>query len=409
MHRQIAGKLTGRVTKWFVLAFWIIAVAAMVTPASKLTDQLNNETSSWLPGSAESTKALDKLKPFQDPNAIPTVVVYEKKSGLGPEDLAAMKQQATDFQGLKGVEGKVVGPIPVRGRASRPDPGDVQPRQERLERHAGDQGRHHRHREDRRRQCLRGRQRRPGRRLRRGLRRAGRSAARHHPARRHRHPADRLPQPDPVDPPHLLGGDRALRGPGRRLLPRQVRRPHRQRPEPGHPHRPRPRRRNRLRTAPRREIQGRAPPPRGPARGDGLRPAPGRTGHHRQRVHRRPRHAVPVAGGDELHRRARTGRRHRRRRRDARDGHPAPCSAGDLRAMVLLAVPPRIRIPGADHDRLLVPRRDAHLPPPAPRVDHDLRAARRCRVRDPLVGLQRPDDRGLLHQGVRLGRRSDVC
>ena len=112
MHRQIAGKLTGRVTKWFVLAFWIIAVAAMVTPASKLTDQLNNETSSWLPGSAESTKALDKLKPFQDPNAIPTVVVYEKKSGLGPEDLAAMKQQATDFQGLKGVEGKVVGPIP---------------------------------------------------------------------------------------------------------------------------------------------------------------------------------------------------------------------------------------------------------------------------------------------------------
>jgi len=26
MHRQIAGKLTGRVTKWIVLVFWILAV-----------------------------------------------------------------------------------------------------------------------------------------------------------------------------------------------------------------------------------------------------------------------------------------------------------------------------------------------------------------------------------------------
>ena len=26
MHRQIAGKLTGRVTKWIVLVFWLLAV-----------------------------------------------------------------------------------------------------------------------------------------------------------------------------------------------------------------------------------------------------------------------------------------------------------------------------------------------------------------------------------------------
>ena len=95
MHRQIAGKLTGRVTKWFVLAFWIIAVVALGGFAGKLTDVQNNEASSWLPGNAESTKALDKLEPFQDPNAIPTTVVYAKKSGLGREDLAAMKQQAS--------------------------------------------------------------------------------------------------------------------------------------------------------------------------------------------------------------------------------------------------------------------------------------------------------------------------
>ena len=50
MHRQIAGKLTGRVTKWFVLAFWIIAVMGLGSFAGKLTEVQNNEASSWLPG-----------------------------------------------------------------------------------------------------------------------------------------------------------------------------------------------------------------------------------------------------------------------------------------------------------------------------------------------------------------------
>ena len=35
MHRQIAGRLTGRVTKWLVLVFWILVVAfAGRSPAS---------------------------------------------------------------------------------------------------------------------------------------------------------------------------------------------------------------------------------------------------------------------------------------------------------------------------------------------------------------------------------------
>ena len=55
MHRQIAGKLTGRVTKWVVLAFWIIAVVVLGSFAGKLTEVQNNEASSWLPGNAEST------------------------------------------------------------------------------------------------------------------------------------------------------------------------------------------------------------------------------------------------------------------------------------------------------------------------------------------------------------------
>jgi RND superfamily putative drug exporter len=120
MHRQIAGKLTGRVTKWIVLAFWLIAVGVLGGFAGKLTEVQNNEASSWLPGNAESTKALEKLQPFQDQNAIPTTVVYSKKSGLTPEDLTTIQQQATELQQMDDVEGKVVGPIPSKdGQAAQ--------------------------------------------------------------------------------------------------------------------------------------------------------------------------------------------------------------------------------------------------------------------------------------------------
>ena len=110
MHRQIAGKLTGRVTKWIVLAFWLILVVGSAGFAQKLADVQNNEASSWLPASAESTKALEKLGPFQDENAIPTVVVYERDSGLTQEDLAAAREHVAEMANLDGVEGEVFGP-----------------------------------------------------------------------------------------------------------------------------------------------------------------------------------------------------------------------------------------------------------------------------------------------------------
>jgi putative drug exporter of the RND superfamily len=112
MHRQIAGKLTGRVTKWIVLFVWLCAFVGLGSFSSKLTEVQNNEAASWLPSSAESTRALEKLEPFQDPDAIPTVLVYEKKSGLTRDDLAAARTQVADIQALDGVLGEVVGPIP---------------------------------------------------------------------------------------------------------------------------------------------------------------------------------------------------------------------------------------------------------------------------------------------------------
>jgi RND superfamily putative drug exporter len=112
MHRQIAGKLTGRVTKWIVLAVWIVIFVVSSGFAQKLTDVQNNEAASWLPASAESTKALDKLAPFQDVNDIPTTLVYYREGGLTPADLAAIKAQVPKIQALNGVVGQVRAPDP---------------------------------------------------------------------------------------------------------------------------------------------------------------------------------------------------------------------------------------------------------------------------------------------------------
>ncbi|MCX6401798.1 MAG: MMPL family transporter [Propionibacteriales bacterium] len=96
MHRQIAGKLTGPVTKWIVAAAVIFAAFALMPLNAKLVDVQNNEASSWLPESAESTKVLEELSSSstQDPNDIPTLVTYYRAGGLTPADLTAMDEQA---------------------------------------------------------------------------------------------------------------------------------------------------------------------------------------------------------------------------------------------------------------------------------------------------------------------------
>ena len=103
MHRQIAGSLTGRVTKWFVLVGMLVLTVVMGGFSSKLTSVQNNEASSWLPESAESTKVLEELSESVDPNDIPTLVVYHRDGGLTDDDLAAMEADGKEIADLDGV------------------------------------------------------------------------------------------------------------------------------------------------------------------------------------------------------------------------------------------------------------------------------------------------------------------
>ena len=110
MHREIAGKLTGRITKWVVLAISLVAMAACAPYFEKLADVQDNESTSWLPGDAESTRAFTLLEQFGDPEAIATAVVYEKTAGFDEADVEMLEGQAARIAGIDGVIGEVLPP-----------------------------------------------------------------------------------------------------------------------------------------------------------------------------------------------------------------------------------------------------------------------------------------------------------
>jgi len=103
MHRQIAGKLTSPVTKWVVFVIVLVLTGFMGFLGGKLADVKNNEQSSWVPSSAESTRVADQLSGEINPNEIPTLVAYHRDGGLTDEDLAAIDEQGKEIAGIDGV------------------------------------------------------------------------------------------------------------------------------------------------------------------------------------------------------------------------------------------------------------------------------------------------------------------
>jgi putative drug exporter of the RND superfamily len=93
--RSLFALPAGRVAKWVVLAGWVV-VAALVAPfAGQLQSVQENEAASFLPSSAESTRALELQRRLPGGDELPVVVVYRRESGLTPADrqLAAGHQR----------------------------------------------------------------------------------------------------------------------------------------------------------------------------------------------------------------------------------------------------------------------------------------------------------------------------
>ena len=81
---------TGRTSKFVVAGIWLVAVIAMLGAnlPGKYADAENNESTSFLPSDAESTKVLTISEELQDGEQAPVVVIYRREGGLTEADRA---------------------------------------------------------------------------------------------------------------------------------------------------------------------------------------------------------------------------------------------------------------------------------------------------------------------------------
>src|SRR4051794_810050 len=80
--------VAGRRAKWLVALVWLAATfgAGIANLPGKFADAERNESSSFLPGDAESTKVLQVVKKLEGGERAPLVVVYHRDSGLTAAD-----------------------------------------------------------------------------------------------------------------------------------------------------------------------------------------------------------------------------------------------------------------------------------------------------------------------------------
>ena len=71
----------GRTDKWVVFSVTLLVFAGLASQGGKFEQAQKNETSSFLPGSAESVKALKQIERFPGGEEAPAVIVYERQSG----------------------------------------------------------------------------------------------------------------------------------------------------------------------------------------------------------------------------------------------------------------------------------------------------------------------------------------
>ncbi|WP_028061463.1 MMPL family transporter [Candidatus Solirubrobacter pratensis] len=82
----------GRRGKWIVFAVTFVVFLGFASQGGKFQDAQKNEVSSFLPGSAESVKALKDVERFPGGEVAPAVIVYERPSGLTDADKRRIEQ-----------------------------------------------------------------------------------------------------------------------------------------------------------------------------------------------------------------------------------------------------------------------------------------------------------------------------
>jgi len=101
--KRILAIPAGRRAKWVVVAIWVgllVLFSALQFP-TKFEDVQKNDSASFLPASAESTKALTAVKLIQGKETVAIVTVYRRPSGLTAADRARIAQNRKQLNALK--------------------------------------------------------------------------------------------------------------------------------------------------------------------------------------------------------------------------------------------------------------------------------------------------------------------
>src|SRR5262245_26854243 len=102
---RLARLVTHRSAKWVIVAVWMALFLGCGAFAGQLSKVQENDVAAWLPGDAESTKALDATGSFFPPDQAPTVVVYERSTGITEADTQAIQASIDGFKNLEHVNG----------------------------------------------------------------------------------------------------------------------------------------------------------------------------------------------------------------------------------------------------------------------------------------------------------------
>ena len=127
MLKGLATFVSGRRSKWVVLALWIVAFVALSPLGSKLADETEDDTASFLPASSESTQVVEILdERFDEGETTQGLIVYQRDGGLTAADRAKVAEDAAAVEQLSDEELPLVAP-PVDPFAPDAPPGLVAP------------------------------------------------------------------------------------------------------------------------------------------------------------------------------------------------------------------------------------------------------------------------------------------
>ena len=125
----LASFVTGRRTKWAVIAIWLVVVLALFPLGAKLSDETRDDTTSFLPESAESTEVVKLLdSDFPGGETTQGLVIYQREDGLTSADKAVIAKQAQELDDLSDEELPLTRPPAVPFAKDAP-PGLVSPDQ----------------------------------------------------------------------------------------------------------------------------------------------------------------------------------------------------------------------------------------------------------------------------------------